>query len=51
MSKRQSTLYLQDILEAVAKIEGYTDTVSFEKFVRSPEKTDAVIRNLEVIGE
>lgn len=51
MSKRGDQLYLQDIFDSLLKIENYTNEISYEKFVSSDEKIDAVVRNLEVIGE
>lgn len=48
---REATVYLEDILESCRKIRRYTEGMTVERF-RSDEKTvDAVIRNLEVIGE
>jgi len=48
---RDIRLYLDDILEAIGKIEKYTEGLDFEKF-RTDDKTgDAVIRNFLVIGE
>ncbi len=48
---RDPRLYLEDIRESCAKIERYTQGLSFENF-RSDEKTvDAVLRNLAIIGE
>lgn len=49
--QRESKLYLDDILESVEKIEGYTRDMSFEEFKKTPIVVDAVIRNLEIIGE
>jgi len=44
-------VYLDDMLEAIVKIRKYTAGLSNEEF-RADEKTvDAVVRNLEVIGE
>ena len=51
MTKRNSALYLKDILGAVEKIEGYTKGVSFEEFCSNEMAQDAVIRNFEIIGE
>ncbi len=49
--ERDIRLYLDDILEAINKIEKYTEDMNFEQF-RTDEKTgDAVIRNFSVIGE
>jgi uncharacterized protein with HEPN domain len=48
---REWRLRVEDILEAIAKIERYVQGLTFEQF-QSDEKTiDAVVRNLEVIGE
>lgn len=49
--QRESKLYLDDILESVEKIEQYTRDMSFEEFKKTPVVVDAVIRNLEIIGE
>ncbi|MFH0791884.1 MAG: DUF86 domain-containing protein [bacterium] len=51
MSKRNPKLYLEDIKEAIDKIEKYTSDLSFEEFVQNIMAIDAVIRNLTVIGE
>ena len=51
MSKRDVRLFLYDILECIEKIERYTKNLSFEDFVKNDMVVDAVIRNLEVIGE
>src|SRR5712692_4200737 len=47
---RDYRIYLQDILEAVAKIRQYTEGLSLET-ISDPKTLDAVIRNLEIIGE
>ncbi|MHC1597099.1 MAG: HepT-like ribonuclease domain-containing protein [Methermicoccaceae archaeon] len=51
MSKRDLRLFLMDILEAIEKIERYTSSLSFEEFAKSEMVIDAVVRNLEIIGE
>ena len=43
--------YLEDMLESMRRIQRYTEGISFEEFTLSTLKTDAVIRNLEIIGE
>ena len=43
--------YLEDMLEAMRRIQNYTDGLTFEEFTSSTLKMDAVIRNLEIIGE
>jgi uncharacterized protein with HEPN domain len=39
------------LLEAIARIQLYARDLSFEAFSQSPLVQDAVIRNLEIIGE
>lgn len=51
MSKRTITLYLNDITDAITKIESFTRSMSFEMFKADAKTIDAVIRNLEIIGE
>lgn len=51
MSKQEPKIYLQDIFDSISKIERFTASVSYEAFVKDEEKMDAVVRNLEIIGE
>lgn len=51
MSKRQWRLFIEDILECIGKIEKYTEDMSFDEFGKDSKTVDAVVRNLEVIGE
>lgn len=51
MSKRDARLLLQDMLESLEKIERYTAGLTFERFAQDDRTVDAVVRNLEVIGE
>ena len=46
-----SKLYLEDILEAIAKIQQYTEGLSIEMLSGDPKTLGAVARNLEVISE
>ena len=48
---RDSKVYLEDILEAIARIRRYTSGLSREAFAGDERTLDAVVRNLEVIGE
>lgn len=51
MSKRPVELLVSDICEAVDRIKKYTGTMSLDE-LRTDQKTiDAVVRNLEIIGE
>ena len=51
MSKRNIKLYLDDIKDAIGKIEKYSKNLSFNKFSKNNLVIDAIVRNLEVIGE
>jgi uncharacterized protein with HEPN domain len=48
---REYRAFVKDVLEAIRKIEKYTENLSAEDFVRTELVQDAVLRNLEVIGE
>ena len=48
---RDYRVYLDDILEAVRKIHTYTAGMTRESLQADTKTLDAVIRNLEVIGE
>ena len=48
---RDSKVYAEDILSAIAKIERYTKGFTYAQFVENTLVQDAVIRNLEIIGE
>jgi uncharacterized protein with HEPN domain len=51
MSKRDARLFLSDMAEAVEKIENWVRDISYEKFVADRMLQDAVVRNLEILGE
>jgi uncharacterized protein with HEPN domain len=48
---RDYRLYLEDILEAIRKIKEYTDKTDFSTSSKDTKTQDAVVRNLEIIGE
>lgn len=48
---RHYKLYIDDILEAIHKIQKYTKSFSRSKFAKNTLVMDAVARNLEIIGE
>ena len=48
---RDVRLYLDDMLEAVTKIRDYTTGMDYDTFINDPKTQDAVVRNLEIIGE
>jgi uncharacterized protein with HEPN domain len=39
------------MLESIKKIENYTSTISYKEFLQDEKTKDAVVRNLEIIGE
>jgi uncharacterized protein with HEPN domain len=49
--KRDNRLYVDDILDAIQKIELYTKSLNFSDFSKDNKTVDAVIRNFEIIGE
>jgi len=51
MSKRPVELLLDDVCEAIDKIEQYISGMSFDVFSKDNKTVDAVVRNLEIIGE
>lgn len=48
---RDYRVYLEDMLEAGEKIHRYSEGLSFNDFVSDEKTMDAVIRNLEILGE
>jgi len=51
MSKRPINLLLNDIRQAIDRIEEYIKNLSFDAFSDDQKSVDAVVRNLEIIGE
>lgn len=51
MKDRPYDLYVEDILESIEKIENYIGGLEYEEFSKNTMVIDAVIRNLEIIGE
>jgi hypothetical protein len=48
---RNPRLYLEDIQHSCAKVLRFTAGLSFEQFKQDDRTYDAVLRNLEIIGE
>jgi uncharacterized protein with HEPN domain len=48
---RDESLYLADIQESCEKVIRYTKGMTYKKFVNDDLHFDAVLRNLEIIGE
>lgn len=51
MPPRNWKIRIDDILESISKIRRYTRGFDFDKFEDDEKTIDAVIRNLEIIGE
>ena len=51
MSKRDIAIILEDIIESIKKIKAYTHKITYKEFISDHKTIDAVIRNLEIIGE
>jgi uncharacterized protein with HEPN domain len=51
MSKRDTILLLDDMLQAATKIKRYVSDLDYESFISDDKTMDAVVRNFEIIGE
>jgi uncharacterized protein with HEPN domain len=51
MRKEDFRVYVQDILEAIQRIDEYLKETTFEEFSKDNKTVDAVVRNFAVIGE
>jgi uncharacterized protein with HEPN domain len=50
-SRRADSLLVEDMLESMGRIAGYTAGMGREEFLSDRKTIDAVVRNLEVVGE
>lgn len=51
MSRREDSERLKDFREAIQRIESYVSGLSYEDFLDDTKTQDAVIRNIEIMGE
>lgn len=51
MSERGDKAFLADIRESIIRTDYYTEKLSYDEFRKDIKTQDAVIRNLEIIGE
>lgn len=51
MSSRGDLESIKDVREAIARIQRYLKGVSYKRFLEDTKTQDAVVRNLEIIGE
>jgi uncharacterized protein with HEPN domain len=49
--QRDYKAFLEDILDAISKVEKYTKDLTFDEFKGNEMVVDATVRNLEIIGE
>jgi uncharacterized protein with HEPN domain len=49
--RRDESVYLRHILDAISKIDSYLENVTEEEFTQKSLIQDGVIRQLEIIGE
>ncbi len=49
--KRNIKLFFVDMLEALQSIKEYTQDMDYGDFIKDKKTRDAVVRNLEIIGE
>lgn len=49
--KKSDVIYLKHILDSINRIEQYTENVDYDSFMINTMVQDAVIRQLEIIGE
>lgn len=51
MSKRDTLLLLDDMLQSLQKIKRFTKDLDYNAFLADDKTIDAVVRNFEIIGE
>ena len=51
MNERSYLMFLEDIIESIGKIEEYIGDIEYDTFIVDGKTVDAVVRNLEIIGE
>lgn len=51
MSKREDSAILKDIREAIERILSYSKNLDYDDFVNDFRTQDAIIRNIEILGE
>jgi len=49
--ERNYKIFLKDILDSMENIDHYLEGVDYEDFVEDQKTIDAVVRNIEIIGE
>lgn len=49
--EKDPKVFLRHIFESIEYIENYSNNISEEEFLKSPQLQDAIIRRIEIIGE
>lgn len=49
--KKEDTVYLRHILDAISRIEEYSQNIHYEGFMDNHLIQDGIIRQIEIIGE
>ena len=49
--QRRSKLYIADILDCIKKVEEYVGDLSLDEVFKDDKTSDAVLRNIMIIGE
>jgi uncharacterized protein with HEPN domain len=49
--RKDNSVYVRHVLDAISRIEEYIRAITYEDFLNSHLRQDAVIRQVEVIGE
>ncbi|MDD5673113.1 MAG: DUF86 domain-containing protein [Chitinivibrionales bacterium] len=51
MSERPDATLIEDMFQAAERVIGYSQGLSFEEFFQDTKTQDAVVRNIEILGE
>ncbi len=51
MPSREWRLRVEDMLEAIGRIEEFVQGIDLDAFLKDRKTSDAIVRNLEIIGE
>jgi uncharacterized protein with HEPN domain len=49
--KKDDTVYMKHILDAIHRVEEYTQNIEYKDFIKNHLIQDGVIRQIEIIGE
>ena len=51
MSKHNDQVYLHHIIDSIDKVQGYLGETTYDDFLSNSLLIDAIVRNIEIIGE